>query len=95
MNKEMELFEKKSMERDIDMIDFNTRQRMINNMSPIDFDLSGFKKKFNIGEIIDDKKERDVIEVSDESFVFTDIFEDEYDQELNYNEELMFYLENK
>lgn len=44
-DKELEQFEKKSLERDIEKKNYSQIERMLNNMSPIDYDLSHFKKK--------------------------------------------------
>ena len=82
-------FDKKSVERDINRMDYKQMTRIIDNMSPIDYTLSFFKKE-NDTLLIEKEKEKQVASDLDNDYEPYFKF-DEEDQELvdiNYNDDI-------
>ena len=82
-------FDKKSVERDINRMDYKEMTRIIDNMSPIDYTLSFFKKE-NDTLLIEKEKEKQVASDLDNDYEPYFKF-DEEDQELvdiNYNDDI-------
>ena len=82
-------FDKKSVERDISRMDYKQMTRIIDNMSPIDYTLSFFKKE-NDTLLIEKEKEKQVASDLDNDYEPYFKF-DEEDQELvdiNYNDDI-------